>query len=153
MNIFLAMPFAGLCDPKTGEVTDEFRSFFESLKQIVISRGHTYYLAHEREDFGRLYKGPLECVPFDFDGLKNCDVMMVVLGNPISGGVHIEMGWASAMKKNMHIFLDESVRYSPVVHGLVTLTNVTYHKASGFPSDELLESISKAIEQEEAKRA
>jgi hypothetical protein len=151
MNIFLAFPFAGICDPKTGEVSTEFRAFFESLKVMVSSRGHTYFLAHEREDWGALYKGPLECTPADFQGVKDCDFLIVVPS--ISGGVHVELGWASALKKDMHIFLEEGRTYSPVVHGLSALTNVTYHKTSEFPSDEMLQMISDAIKQEEAKRA
>ncbi|MBO7656921.1 MAG: nucleoside 2-deoxyribosyltransferase [Alphaproteobacteria bacterium] len=148
MNIFLAFPFAGLINSETKEVSPEYKEFFENLINFIKSRGHTYYSAHEREAWGNSYMGPMECVPHDFDGLKNCDIMIVVPGNPISGGVHIEMGWASALQKNMHIFLDKNIKYSPVVHGLASLTNVRYHNSAEFPSTELFNDICNTIEQE-----
>ena len=152
MYVFLAFPFAGLCNPETGEVDNQYRDFFEKLKSGVKERGHKYFLAHEREDWGAEYKGPMECVPVDYQGVSDCDFMIVVPGNPISGGVHVELGWASALKKDMHIFTEKDARYSPVVMGLASLTKVEYHEASKFPSDELLETIFEVIDKESELR-
>lgn len=148
LYIFLAFPFAGLCNTETGEVDHQYREFFEKLKAGVKERGHRYFLAHEREDWGAEYKGPEECVPVDYEGVKDCDFLIVVPGSPISGGVHVELGWASAMKKDMHIFIEEGAKYSPVVMGLKSLTNVEYHKTTQFPSDELLKAIFETIDKE-----
>lgn len=152
MYIFLAFPFAGLCNTETGEVDYQYRDFFEKLKSGIKERGHNYFLAHEREDWGAEYKGPMECVPVDYNGVKECDFLIVVPGNPISGGVHVELGWASALKKDMHIFVEKDVKYSPVVMGLSSLTNVEYHETNKFPSEELLEVIFKTIDSEYKKR-
>ena len=148
MYIFLAFPFAGLCNPETGEVDHQYRDFFEKLKTGVKERGHKYFLAHEREDWGAEYKGPMECVPVDYQGVSDCDFLIVIPGNPISGGVHVELGWASALKKDLHIFVEKDARYSPVVMGLGSLTKVSYHETNKFPSDELLATIFKAIDKE-----
>lgn len=148
MYVFLAFPFAGLCNPETGEVDYQYRDFFEKLKSGIKERGHKYFLAHEREDWGAEYKGPMECVPVDYNGVKECDFLIVVPGNPISGGVHVELGWASALKKDMHIFVEKNVKYSPVVMGLGSLTNVDYHETEKFPSDELLKTIFEIIDKE-----
>jgi len=145
MYIFYAFPFAQLCDPKDGQVRKEYRQFFNDLKEIANKNRHTYFLAHEREDWGAEFKGPEECVPNDYEGVVKSDLMIVVPGDPISGGVHVEMGWASANKKNMHIFLEKDKKYSPVVLGLKSLTNVTYHYSGKFPSQQLLEDINKVV--------
>lgn len=145
MYIFYAFPFAQLCDPKDGQVRKEYRQFFNDLKEIANKNGHTYFLAHEREDWGAEFKGPEECVPNDYEGVVKSDLMIVVPGDPISGGVHVEMGWASANRKNMHIFLEKDKKYSPVVLGLKSLTNVTYHYSGKFPSQQLLEDINKVV--------
>lgn len=152
MFIFYAFPFAQLCDKETGEVKPEYRSFFDGLKEIAKEKGHEYFLAHEREDWGAEFKGPEECVPHDYQGVVDSDIMIVVPGDPISGGVHVELGWASANKKMIHIFLQKDKKYSPVVMGLKTLTDVVYHYSDGFPSERLLNDIKKVIEEEGEKR-
>ena len=151
MYIFYAFPFALLCNNKNGQVDEKYRYFFEGLKKIAKQNGHQYFLAHERENWGAEYKGPDECVPNDYAGVINSDIMIVVPGNPISGGVHVEMGWASANKKKMHIFLEEDRKYSPVVYGLNSLTNVTYHYSKVFPSEDLLKDIEQVILDEGVK--
>ena len=148
MYIFYAFPFAQLCNNENGQVEEKYRYFFEGLKKIAKQNGHQYFLAHERENWGAKYKGPDECVPHDYAGVINSDIMIVVPGNPISGGVHIKIQWASANKKKMHIFLEKDKNYSPVIYGLKSLTNVAYHYSKAFPSKELLDDIEQVILEE-----
>lgn len=151
LYIFLAFPFAGICNSKTGEVDEQYREFFEQLKQGIKDRGHRYFLAHERENWGAEYKGPMECVPIDYNGVSQCDFLIAVPGNPISGGVHVELGWASALKKGLHIFVEKNAKYSPVIMGLAALTKVNYYEISKFPSKELLDKIFEVIDRETLK--
>lgn len=145
MFVFYAFPFAQLCNTSNGQVEQKYRSFFDGLKGFARENNFDYFLAHEREDWGAEYKGPEECVPHDYEGVVKSDVMIVVPGNPVSGGVHVEMGWASANNKKMHIFLEKDKKYSPVVMGLKSLTNVEYHYAEAFPSIELLNEIKSVL--------
>ena len=145
MFVFYAFPFAQLCNTDDGQVEQKYRNFFEGLKNLAKENHFEYFLAHERENWGAEYKGPEECVPHDYEGVVKSDVMIVVPGNPISGGVHVEMGWASANNKKMHIFLEKGQKYSPVVMGLKSLTNVEYHYSDAFPSSKLLEDIKNVL--------
>ena len=65
-----------------------------------------------------------ECTMDDYREMKLSDYVIAFPGKPISGGVHIELGWASSMKKNILLMLDKEEKYSPLVQGLETLTNV-----------------------------
>ena len=145
MYVFFAFPFAQLCNTQDGQVEEKFRDFFNGLKAVAKESKYDYFLAHERENWGADFKGPEECVPVDFEEIKRADLIIVVPGNPISGGVHIELGWASAYGKPLHIFLEKDTKYSPVVMGLKSLTEVHYHYTEGFPSNELLESIENVL--------
>ncbi|MDD3048397.1 MAG: hypothetical protein PHQ89_00180 [Bacilli bacterium] len=148
MKIFISCPFSGILDKNSGLVKKEYRFFFDTIINFLESNNIDYYLAIKREDFGKNYISAAEATISDFQGVQNCDILFVIPGNPISGGVHIELGWASAFNKKIYIFLEKDAKYSPVLMGLNSLTNVTYCDCSKFPSQELLKefiNIIKAI--------
>lgn len=153
MKIFISCPFTGLCEDDRYVVKEKYQPFFNKLTKGIMSRGNKYYLAIERENWGINHKGPNECTISDYNGVKNCDLLIVIPGNResngISGGVHIELGWASALKKKIHILLDENFEYSPVVMGLSALTNTKYHKCNDFLGDTMLDTIFSIIKEEE----
>ena len=66
----------------------------------------------------------------------------------ISGGVHVELGWASAMQKKMHILIEDDYEYSPVLMGLNALSPTYYHKCNDFLNDNMLIEIEKIVEEE-----
>lgn len=149
MKVFISCPFTGLCDETKYEVKDEYKDFFNKLIDNIISKGMDYYLAIKRENWGIEHKGPQECTLSDFNGVKESDALIVIPGNNkskgISGGVHIELGWASALKKDIHILLEDGIEYSPVVHGLNVLTNTKYYKCNDFLNDNMLEVINNIL--------
>ena len=132
MKVFISCPFTGLCKNNKYEIKDEYKTFFNKLVENLEEKGCEYYLAIKRENWGLNHKGPEECTRSDFEGVKSSDVLIVIPGNKnsngISGGVHVELGWASAMKKKMHILVEDGFEYSPVLMGLNTLTETHYHK-------------------------
>ena len=145
MKVFVSCPFSGILDEKTKLVKDEYRYFFDELVSFFNDNKIDYYLAITRENWGLDYVSPEDSVKSDYEGVKSSDVLIVIPGNPISGGVHIELGWASALCKNMHIFLENGKKYSPVVMGLNALSKVEYHNSNTFPSRELLDDIKSTI--------
>lgn len=126
MRVFLAYPFTQLLD-SNGLLKGESKEFIlSSIKQIE-QRGHSVFSAQRREDFGEALMTPEIATELDFNEMKNADLVVAFPGQfPISGGVHVELGWASALQKQIILFIHKDERYSPMVDGLHTVTSVTY---------------------------
>lgn len=152
MNVFISCPFTGLCGEEKYEVKDQYKHFFNRLTDMMEDRGVEYYLAIKRENWGLEHKGPEECTKSDYEGVKSSDLLIVIPGNNqskgISGGVHIELGWASALNKKMYILIEDKFNYSPVLMGLNSLSETHYYKCNSFLDDEMLACIINIIEQE-----
>ncbi len=152
MKVFISCPFTGLCDEKKYEVKDEYKDFFNKLTSALESIGCEYYLAIKRENWGINYQSPEESTKSDFDAVKDSDILVVIPGNKISkgisGGVHVELGWASALDKKMHILIDDDYTYSPVLLGLNVLTSTQYHTCNKFLDNEMLEKIIDIVKHE-----
>ena len=122
MHIFVAFPFSQLIEEKTGLVHNEYIDFLDKLRKTILEEGHDVFLAHYRENWGKELMGPMECTPDDFLKMKGTDLVLAFPGCPISGGVHIELGWASALGKRLVLFLKDKWEYSPLVMGISTIT-------------------------------
>ncbi len=125
MKVFLAMPYSQLCDEKY-EVKQKYKTFFTKLTNELKKINCEYFLAHEREKWGKTYSSAEESTVIDFETIKNVDLVCVIPGVPNSGGVHVEIGWASANKKPLKIFLKKDYSYSPMVTGIHMLTSTDY---------------------------
>ena len=131
MRIFLAMPYTQLCD-ETYTMRAEYKNFFEKLITGIENLGHTVFLAAKRENWGANYEGDTFCTQIDYNEITTCDLVCMVPGWPFSGGVHVEAGWASAVKRPMNIFLLRDKFYSPMITGLPALTDVQYFTYEAF---------------------
>lgn len=140
MKVFLAMPYSQLCDEKY-EVKKEYKGFFTKLTNEIRKIKCDYFLAHEREKWGKKYTSAEESTVIDYTTIKEVDLVCVIPGVPNSGGVHVEIGWASANKKNMIIFLKKDYPYSPMVTGIHALTNTKYVYYETDYSEELVNKI------------
>ena len=152
MKIFISCPFTGLCDDHRYEVKEEYKKFFNQLVALMEKMHCEYYLAIKRENWRLDHKGPEECTKSDFEGVKDSDILIIIPGNNISqgisGGVHIELGWASAMHKKMYILLEDNFKYSPVLLGLNTLSPTEYVPCNSFLDNHMLKIIKEIIEKE-----
>ncbi len=144
MLVFLATPYSQLCDEEY-KVKKEYKEFFEKLTKEIKKLGVDYFLAVERENYGKEYTSDKESTKIDFETIKQCDLMCVIPGVPASGGVHVELGWASANNKDIEIFLNENNNYSPMVTGLSEISNVQYNYYNKEYSNEVIELICKSI--------
>lgn len=137
MKVFLAMPYSQLCD-ENYILKPEYKNFCKKLVSSITELKWDYFLAHEREEWGKNYCSDSESTLIDFNTIKESDLIVMIPGNPISGGVHVELGWASSNKKKIKIFLKKNVNYSPMVTGIHCLTDVDYYYYDNDYSDELI---------------
>ena len=147
MKVFFAIPYSQLCDEKY-EVKKEYRIFLEKLINETKKIGCDYFLAHERENWGKEYSSAEESTQIDFNTIKNSDLVCVIPGVPNSGGVHVEIGWASANKRKMRIFLKKDYPYSPMVTGVHKLTDAKYYYYDEDFGEDLLNSMIDCIKKE-----
>ena len=140
MKVFLAMPYSQLCD-KNYKLKSKYKKFFTKLTDELKKINCDYFLAHEREKWGKNYSSAEESTKIDFDTIKSVDLVCVIPGVPNSGGVHVEIGWASANKKKMKIFLKKDFPYSPMVTGIHCITETDYIYYNEDYSDELVDMI------------
>lgn len=144
MKFFLAYSFSALIDRKTGLVDENNKKFLESMRNEIIERDAEVFLAHFREKWGKELMTADECTFDDFKQMKESDVVLAFPGNPISGGVHIELGWASSLQKKIYLFLEEGAVYSPLIEGLNTITDVRVVK---LPANYSVDTVLEAVEE------
>jgi len=121
MRIFLGAPFSNHL--KDNGFDDELKWAIETIILSLQKKGHEVKSAHVREKFGEQLMTPDVCTPLDLNEIKECDLFIAIPHNPPSGGVHIELGWASAMSKNILICMQRKGKYSPLIHGLDKVSN------------------------------
>jgi hypothetical protein len=150
VRVFLAAPFTQLIDDHDGVVTRSWRAEIRAMYDALEGRGRSVFLAHEREAWGEDLMTPEVCTPLDFAEMQRADVVCAYIGAPPSLGVHIELGWASSMRKPTLMLTDETVRYSPLLWGLTQLTDATYLPLNGralsAATDEVCDALDKVIE-------
>lgn len=125
-KIFLAAPFHDFMDEKKGRMNPESIEIITRMLDYLRSKSYEVHNAHEREKWGEDWYCPEQCTPLDLERIKDSDILVAFPGNPPSGGVHIELGWASALEKRIIILLKEGETYSNLVLGLGNVGNVDY---------------------------
>ena len=145
MHIFIAFPFSQLIEQRTGRINKEYIEFLDKLRKTLIDLEYNVFLAHYREEWGEKLMGPYECTPDDFSEMCKTDLVLAFPGWPASGGVHVELGWASALGKRIVLFLKEEKDYSPLVFGLSTITEAQLHYYDDLSYEKLLPAILEGI--------
>jgi nucleoside 2-deoxyribosyltransferase len=131
-KIFLAAPFHNYMNYELGIMCQDKLDEIKALLQYLRSKDYEVVNAHEREDWGKNWYPPDISTPLDFYSIESSDIVIAILGNPPSGGVQIELGWASALKKRIIICIDEEYTYSSLVLGLWKITSVEFIKYEKF---------------------
>lgn len=125
LTVFLAAPFDPWMKADRSSLLDERKAELQLLIELVESFGHQVISSHRREEFGAAWMEPDECTPLDYEAIRKCDLIIALPGRPFSGGVHIEIGWASAFGKKIILLLEGHEPYSSLVEGLPRIANVT----------------------------
>lgn len=125
-RVFLAAPYSQLMDWAAGRVLENWRTRIDGLRRELIDAGAAVFSAHHNESWGSGWLPPEVCTPTDFRAMAAADVVCAVLGSPPSGGVTVELGWASAMAKPVVLILSPGGSHTPLVSGLGAVTPTAY---------------------------
>lgn len=148
---FLAGPFKGIMDPKTGTIRAFERERYEALISHLEERGYVAYNAHKRESWGANFMTPEECTRLDYENIRDCDLFVAFPGSPASPGTHIEIGWAAALGKPMILLLEEDRSYAHLIRGLHVVGDVVSYV--DMPSDATgVDRFATALEAYETRR-
>lgn len=123
-KIFLAGPFKSLVDSNTGVMSDASIGLFSVIIDYFEERGWEVHSAHRRENWGRDFMTPDECTLQDYGEIARCDYFVAFPGSPASPGTHMELGWASALRKPVIMLLQAEKTYAYLVQGLRQITQV-----------------------------
>jgi nucleoside 2-deoxyribosyltransferase len=95
MKIFIATSFSSKVDYSTGKVFPEYRAWLEgNILSLVKSAGYDYFCAVEEEGWKINDQDPGKAITEDFNNLRTCDALLVVLDEEVSPGLQIEIGIA-----------------------------------------------------------
>ena len=118
-KIFIACPVSKYI--KNGMFTDvEFKAFIQRLYINCKEYTQNVFLALEREQYGKRLMVDT-CTELDYKEMGNSNLVIALPDDSL--GVSIELGWASAMGKNILLVLDRNRKYSPLVTGLSEITD------------------------------
>ncbi|OLT25785.1 hypothetical protein BJF83_22645 [Nocardiopsis sp. CNR-923] len=143
-RVFLAAPYTQWLDPSTRLVRADLRNRLNRLRGGLIEAGAHVFSAHHNERWGAEWLPAEECTPADFRAMRVADAVCAVVGSPASGGVAVELGWASALGKPVLAIMDDGADCTPLISGLHTITDVTYLEADMCWSDAFVESVIQA---------
>lgn len=134
-SVFVGGPFLSLINPETGVMSGADQRRFALLIDFFESRGCEVFNAHRREGWGRDLMPPSECSRLDYEGIVTADLFVAFPGHPASPGTHVEIGWATGMRKPVLLLLEEDRYYTFLVTGLPAWTRthiLRYDGALGF---------------------
>jgi nucleoside 2-deoxyribosyltransferase len=120
MRIFLASPFTHylIRDADGSHRLDpDLHALLLRIESALTEAGHSLFLSQRREEFGAKLWSAHQCTPFDFLEMQCSDCVIAIPDK--SYGVHVEIGWATAMGKPVLLVVDESAEFtSPLLQGL-----------------------------------
>jgi hypothetical protein len=125
-KIFLGGPFKSLVDEDSGMMELRWIDFYRRIISMLEEKGYSVHNAHSRESWGQKMMPPRVCTKIDFEEISECDLFIAFPGTPASPGTHIEIGWASALKKDIVLLVEQGHEYCFMLQGLGTIANVSY---------------------------
>jgi nucleoside 2-deoxyribosyltransferase len=126
-NAYIAAPFESKSidqgDKYYGIIKDTpYIDFLMKIEDILKSNGWETVLPHRLSDWGRNYLDPIGTTE---QCLKHLQDAELILAYPqYSRGVHLEIGYAAALRKQIIFILDSEETESAMVAGLGSVTNV-----------------------------
>ncbi len=123
-TVFVGGPLTQLLVPETGLMTEADRAKFSRLISYFEERGAKVYNAHRREQWGAALLTPTAATRLDYEEIRESDLFIAFPGIPGSPGTHVEIGWASGMRKPTILMLEKGHPHAFLVTGLEDHANV-----------------------------
>ena len=120
--MYIAAPFRRFSSEMKGrtygEITNrDYIALLERVEKVLLEAGYDTYLPHrDKGKWGKIYIQPKEIAKMCFDLISLSDVVVALPGQ--GRGVHIELGFATALKKELIIILREKEVESIFIPGL-----------------------------------
>jgi nucleoside 2-deoxyribosyltransferase len=124
IRVFLAAPYTQWMDFAAGTVDPCWRFRLEAIRCTLMEMGAEVFSAHHNESWGAQWLDADVCTPVDFAAMLASDVVCAIVGQPPSGGVTVELGWASALGKPTLMVVSPGASRTPLLTGLGTVTAV-----------------------------
>jgi hypothetical protein len=131
--VFVGGPFKAHVDSATGLLDARFRQRYERMIAFFESHGCTVLNAHQTEGWGGSMVSAAECTERDYRWMEACDLFVAFPGDPVSPGTHVEIGWASAMRRPTVLLLEPGGQYAALVTGLGAVAPVAYLEYDAAP--------------------
>jgi nucleoside 2-deoxyribosyltransferase len=104
-KVFLAAPFTQTIDERTHLVDPEYRKDLEQLIRHLESHGDAVFSSHMREKWGDQLDDPVEAIEADVREIQQSDIVVALLGDPLSPGVQMELGVALVHHKRILVLV------------------------------------------------
>lgn len=137
-SYFISFPFSTFHENRSDLLIPKAKEFFEELTDYFNDNNIFYYLSQEQKVCRENYYTEEELTKFDYETMKKCEYVFFAPENPYSDDSYIELGWASALKKNIILLLEKNTYYPPLVTEITCMTNVKVYYYEDFYNDVLL---------------
>lgn len=124
MKVFLAGPFKNKI--KDGKIEEGYKELLLNIKRVLNDLGYDVHLALERECWGAEFWTDEECTKRDYQEIKESDAVIALFDETFSGGVHVELGWASEMKKKIIIITNKKDNLCSLIKGMGTISKCNF---------------------------
>ena len=125
-KIYIAAPFRAFAtdeeDRFYGVMNDSgYQAFLEKVDDKLKGWGYNTCLPHRDEgEWGQVYILPEDIAEICFKHIESSSLVIVFPGK--SRGVHVEIGYAAALRKKMIVFLRQGETESTLLQGLGRVT-------------------------------
>ncbi len=118
-KIFIACPISKYLTEDG--IDNDFEEFIKETYIFCKKYKKNVILALDREEYGKKKMYGDECTTLDYKEMLDTDLLIAFPED--SAGVAVELGWASAMKKTVLVFIDKKYHQSELVKSINSVTN------------------------------
>ncbi|MEZ0090191.1 hypothetical protein [Streptacidiphilus sp. EB129] len=124
LRVFLATPSLRLTGPVDGGLTLAVRDRATALREALLDCGVSVYSTHHGDTWSARGLHPGQRVPSPFRAIQSADVVFSYVGTPLSAGISLELGWATALRKPVVLMVDKAGQHLQLIDTLEAVAPV-----------------------------